>query len=249
MSKKLALGADCILLDVKYGSGAFMKTQKDAAALARCMVNVGKQAGRKCRAVITDMNAPLGYAVGNALEVAEVIQILRDDFENRLTDLAITLAANMMQLAGMGTRVDCWEKAESALRSGAALEKLRDMIAAQGGDPRVCDDLHHLPQARESRVIAAKSSGYITRIQSEEIGLACLTLGAGRTADNPAIDPGAGVVFRAAVGDPIARGDAICTVYGAKTSHLDEACARIEAAVSIEDIPAPKIPLVSKLVR
>ena len=249
MSKKLALGADCILLDVKYGSGAFMKTQREAAALARCMVRVGKQAGRSCRAVITDMNAPLGYAVGNALEVAEVIQILRGDFDNRLADLAVTLSANMMQLSGMGTLVKCWSKAEKALRSGAALEKLREMIAAQGGDAKVCDDLSRLPQARESRVITAKATGYITRIQSEEIGLACLTLGAGRTADSPAIDPGAGVVFRAAVGDPISRGDEICTVYGAKPAQLDEACERIEAALSIEDIPAPKIPLVSKLVR
>ena len=248
MSKKLALGADCILLDVKYGSGAFMKTPEDAEILARLMVEVGKAAGRKCRAVITDMNAPLGAAVGNALEVAEVIRMLRGESRNSLTELATALAAQMLVMTDKGSIVDCRKMAEEAITSGAALEKLRIMIGMQGGERKVCDDLSLLPQAACSMTVAAESRGFVTAIQSEEIGLACLGLGAGRTPDHPDIDFGAGVEFHRSVGDFVGQGDPLFTVYGADTECCGEAALRISRAVTIKNAPAVQRPMIYKII-
>ena len=248
MSKKLALGADCILLDVKYGSGAFMKTPEDAEILATLMVEVGKQAGKQCRAVITDMNAPLGTAVGNALEVKEVLHMLRGEMRNSLTDLATAMAAQMLVIAGKGDIIFCRKMAERALESGEALEKFRAMVTAQGGDARVCDDLSLLPEAKCSRVVKAPRRGFVTAIQSEEVGLACLGLGAGRTPDSQEIDPGAGVVFSRCVGDFVGQGDALCTVYGKSDALCEVAAARLSAAIEIKDAPAVQRPMIHKII-
>ena len=248
MSKKLALGADCILLDVKYGSGAFMKTPEDAEILARLMVDVGKAAGKNCRAVITDMNAPLGAAVGNALEVAEVIRMLRGETRNALTELSTALAAQMLVLAGRDDIVKCRKMAEDAITSGAALEKLRLMIGMQGGESRVCDDPTLLPQAACSMTVTAESRGFVTAIQSEEVGLACLGLGAGRTADRTEIDFGAGVEFHRFVGDFVGQGDPLFTVYGANTTLCGEAARRVSRAVTIKDAPAVQRPMIYKII-
>ena len=248
MSKKLALGADCILLDVKYGSGAFMKTPEDAEILARLMVEVGKSAGKKTRAVITDMNAPLGSAVGNALEITEVIRMLRGEVRNSLTELSTALAAQLLVLLGKGDIVECRRKAEEAVSSGAALEKLRIMIGMQGGERRVCDDLTLLPQAECHMQVASPARGFVTAIQSEEVGLACLALGAGRTAERSTIDYGAGVEFHRTIGDFVGQGDPLLTVYGATDDLCAAAAARIVKAVTIKDSPAVQRPMIYKII-
>ncbi len=248
MSKKLALGADCILLDVKFGSGAFMKTPEDALTLARLMVEVGKQAGHNCRAVITDMNAPLGAAVGNALEVQEVIRMLRGECRNSLTDLAAALAAQMLVMSGKGDVVTCRRMAERAIESGEALERLRRMIEAQGGDPRICDSPGLLPKAAAAHTVTAMRRGFVTRIQSEEVGLACLTLGAGRTAGSDQPDPGAGVKFHRHIGDSVSQGDPLCTVYGKHAALCEAAAQRLQAAIEIKDAPAAVHPMIYRII-
>ncbi|MCR5717461.1 MAG: thymidine phosphorylase [Oscillospiraceae bacterium] len=247
MSKKLALGADGILLDVKYGSGAFMKTPEDAEILARLMISAGKAAGKSCRALITDMNAPLGTAVGNALEVTEVIRMLRGELRNSLTELATALAAQMLVMADMGNIVECRKKAEDAVSSGAALEKFAAMIEAQGGDAHVCETIGLLPQAACSLTVKAARRGFITAIQSEEVGLACLDLGAGRTAAQPEIDPGAGVVLHRTVGDFISAGDPLLTVYGKNQTVCETAAVRLQNAVELKDAPAAEHPMIYKI--
>lgn len=248
MSKKLALGADCILLDVKYGHGAFMKTPEEATVLAELMVNVGKQAGRQCRAVITDMNAPLGFCVGNALEVEEAIRILRCEEANRLSALSLELAAQMLLLSGKGNLAECRKLAEEALSSGRALEKLSQMIEAQGGDPVVTEHPALLPQAQAQKLVTASENGFITDIHSEEAGLACLALGAGRTAGNPEIDPGAGVRLHCEVGDPVQKGTPLFTVYGRTQALCEEAAFRLEKAFTIKENPAVRAPMIYKIV-
>ncbi len=245
MSKKLALGADCILLDVKFGHGAFMKTQEDAQALARAMVDVGKLAGKCCRAVLTDMNAPLGKAVGNALEVAEVLRILRGEERGRLCQLALELSAHMLELSGKGTWENCLVMAQDALDSGRALERLGRMIAAQGGDASVTDHPERLPQAQASRTVLAERTGYLTAMQSEEVGLACLELGAGRTAGGGALDFGAGVLLHKTVGDAVVKGEPLFTVYGASDALCERGAQRILACTQLESKPAAQCPLVA----
>ena len=248
MSKKLAMGADCILLDVKYGYGAFMKTPEEASVLANLMVDVGKQAGKKCRAVITNMNAPLGSSVGNALEVKEVIQMLRGDSRNHLTELSLALSAQMLTLCGKGDIISCRQMAEKALTSGKALEKFAQMIEAQGGNPEVVEDLSLLPESPCNCTVSARGEGFITEIHSEEVGLACLGLGAGRTADNPNIDMGAGVIFHHFVGDCVPKGEPLFTVYGRTESLCKIACNRIMKAIRIKDAPAVVTPMIYQII-
>ncbi len=235
MSKKLALGASCVLLDVKYGHGAFMKTPEEAVLLADLMVSVGHQAGRECRALITDMNAPLGSCVGNALEIAEVIRILRGEERGRITELSLALSAQMLVLLGKGDVVECRKMAEEALTSGRALEKFAAMIAAQGGNAAVTEDLSLLPQAEVQLTVRAPESGFIREIQSEEVGLACLGLGAGRTADRAKIDPGAGVVLSRFVGDEVTKGDPLFTVHGSSEALCENAAQRLLQAYSYSE--------------
>ncbi len=248
MSKKLALGADCILLDVKFGHGAFMKTPQEAQELAQAMVEVGRRAGKQCRAVLTDMNAPLGANVGNALEVQEVIRILRGEVRNALSDLSLTLAAHMLSLSGKGDVETCRRMAEHALESGAALEKFSAMIAAQGGDALVTQDVSRLPQSAEQFTAYAQKNGYISSIQSEEVGLACLTLGAGRTAGQDTIDYGAGVEHHAFVGDAVQEGQPLFTVHGASQELCRQAAARIAACTVISPEPPASAPLIYQII-
>ena len=248
MSKKLALGASCVLLDVKYGYGAFMKTPEEAALLADLMVNVGKQAGRDCRALITDMNAPLGACVGNALEIGEVIRILRCEERGRITELSLALAAQMLVLLGKGDVVECRQMAEEAVSSGRALEKFAAMIAAQGGNAAVTEDLSLLPQAAVQLTVRAPENGFIREIQSEEVGLACLGLGAGRTADRKEIDPGAGVVFHRSVGDEAVRGEPLFTVYGSSEALCELAAERLLKAVTVTEECSEPPKLIYKIV-
>lgn len=248
MSKKLALGSDCILLDVKYGRGAFMKTTGKAELLAQLMVDVARQAGKSCRALITDMNAPLGMQVGNALEVDEVIRVLRCEVRGRLTELSLALAAQILVMLGKGDVVACRMMAEEALSSGRALEKLAAMIAAQHGDASVTEKPELLPRAAMRQTVRAAENGYISDINSEEVGLACLGLGAGKTAARQQIDPGAGVVFHHAVGDPVTKGEPLFTVHGATDALCDEAAARLLPAVTITESYLAPEKLIHKII-
>ncbi len=248
MSKKLALGADCILLDVKYGNGAFMKTTEEAGRLAETMVRVGNLAGKRCRAVITDMNAPLGHAVGNALEVEEVIAVLQNQNKNVLSDLALELSAHMLELSGKGDLQTCRKMASEAVTSGKALEKLAQMIAAQGGDAAVTEDTNRLPKANCQKIYKAEKDGYLSGIHSEQVGLACLELGAGKTASHSEIDYGAGVVLLHDIGDEIRKGEALAVIHGASETLCEQAEYRLRQAVSITEQKTESISLIHKII-
>lgn len=244
MSKKLATGADHILLDVKVGSGAFMKTEADATALARLMLAAAKADGRSCTAVLTDMDRPLGMHIGNALEVQEAIGVLRGDTGSELGAFCIDLAAELLRMAGRGSAADCRRAAEQAVHSGEALQRLAVMIEGQGGDPRVTEDLSLLPQARCSRVLKATASGWITAMHSEEIGRASVLLGAGRMTKADTIDPAAGIVLHAGYGAAVQPGDPLLTMYAATESQLDEAEAKLRTAVVISGYRPEARPLI-----
>lgn len=236
ISKKLALNADCILLDVKCGSGAFMKSGDDARELAGLMESVGRKSGKKCHAVITDMDSPLGNNIGNALEVKEAIEILQNKRRGRLYDLCMELTAEMLSLAGKGTVEDCWQMAENAVSSGKALEIFRKTVELHGGDSRVCDDVSLLPQARFRYEVRAVRDMKITGIDSQEIGMTSLLLGAGRISKNDTIDMSAGIVMNCSAGDCISVDDTIMTLYSSTVSDFSEASFRAVNALKFHAI-------------
>lgn len=224
MSKKIATGADGIVLDVKVGDGAFMKTAEDAERLAEAMVRVGRLAGRKCSAVLTDMSKPLGRAVGNSLEVMEAIDVLKGNApkDSPLREISLTLAAEMLVTAGKGDSEQCFAMAEKALDSGAALEKLRLMTELQGGDPRVIEDCGLFGEARFRVDVTAAESGTISGIACERTGLAAMRLGAGRLTKESDIDPTAGIVFHKTVGDSVSAGDTLATLMTSTDCGIEE---------------------------
>ncbi len=234
MSKKLAMNADCILLDVKYGSGAFMKTMEDAQKLADIMTKIGIMAGKKCSAMVTDMNIPLGKNIGNALEVAEAVEILQGRSKGRLYELCIELSAEMLRLAGKGSTEKCRQLAENAVSSGKALETFARTIELQGGDKRITEDISLLPQPLYSHKVYVPNSGRITRMDSEEIGMTSLILGAGRAVKSADIDMSAGIILERENGDNVQKGEHILTLYSSTVSDFSEAEARILKAVTIE---------------
>lgn len=233
MSKKIASGADCILLDIKVGSGAFMRTLDDAVELSQMMVKIGTKFGRKVTAVITDMNSPLGRSIGNALEVYESCQILRGVGPDDLREVSLELAANMLCIAGKGTLSECLKMAENALESGAALDKFKEMIKAQGG---TLDSFLH-ENFTDSRVesynITVDTSGFIHSMNAEDLGKASMILGAGREKKEDAIDYGAGIVLHKKTGDKIESGDVLATLYSSKTDMFAEAEKILRGAVAI----------------
>lgn len=248
MSKKLAMGADCILLDVKLGSGAFMKTEESAKQLARAMVNTAVNSGKKCRAIITNMDEPLGNSIGNAIEIIEVIEILKGNKKGRLYELCIELSANMLEMAGKGNADECRRLAVEAISSGSAMEKLRLMIELQGGNPRIIDDYALLPQPKFSTDVLAQRSGYITEINSEEIGLTALRLGAGRVTKESEIDLSAGIKLNKSVGDYAESGEAIMTLYSSVESDFSEIADMARHAVTISEQASEKKPLIYDVV-
>lgn len=231
MSKKLAMNTDIIVLDVKYGSGAFMKTKDDAEKLARLMEKIGISAGKKCRAVVTDMNSPLGNNVGNALEVAEAVEVLHGRSKGALYNVCIELAANILGLAGKGTLAECRAIAENAIADGSALKILRETIRLQGGDERICDDISLLPQARCKYTVRAVERMKIVAVDSEEIGMTSLMLGAGRIAKDDRIDMTAGIIMHCSPGDTLAADDEIMTLYSSVCSDFSDAAVRALNAV------------------
>ena len=236
MSKKLATNTDCLLLDVKCGSGAFMKTRKDADKLASLMERVGKAAGKKTRAVVTDMSIPLGDAIGNALEVKEAVELLQGKVRGRLYDECMELTAYILELAGKGTHEQCRTMAEEAVSSGRALEILRRTIELQGGDPKVCDDAKRLPQARFSYTVRASRDIEITAMDTQELGMVSTLLGAGRLAKNDRIDPSAGIIMECTVGDKISVDAPLMTLYTSFSSDFSEAAMRALNAIDYKDL-------------
>jgi pyrimidine-nucleoside phosphorylase len=213
MSKKLAAGADCILLDVKTGSGAFMKTPDDAKALARALVDIGNGAGRKTAALVTGMDRPLGNAIGNSLEVIEAVETLRGHGPEDLTEVCLTLSSRLLYMAGKGTLDECRRMAEAALSSGAAFGKLCDMVKAQGGDSEALTDFSRLPRAAYRRDLLAPDEGYISFMDTERWGVASVKLGAGRATREAEIDYAAGIILRKKTGEYLRAGDVVATMY------------------------------------
>ncbi len=247
MSKKLAAGANGIVLDIKLGQGAFMKTLEEARQLATIMVQIGVDADRDMVALLSDMNQPLGVAVGNALEVAEAVKTLRGQGPADLAGHCIELAAQMLRLAGQGKRwVDLDEtraEARRMLQSGAALDNFRGMVAVQGGDVGQVDDLRLLPQANIRQELRSPQAGYIQSIFADKVGLATLALGAGRAAKADAIDHAVGIEVHANVGDTVARDDLLMTLHANRQDALRQALDLLDGAVVYSDKFVELLPL------
>ena len=223
MSKKLASGAQAILLDVKVGSGAFMKNIEDARELAKAMVDIGKENGRSVKAILTDMDRPLGHAIGNALEIREVIDTLKGHGPEDLTHECIIMAAHMLVLSHICDYETALSRVQEALDSGAALERLRMMIDAQDGDSRVIDDESLLAIGKFTYDVTAPQDGYITHMNTEQCGIASVMLGAGRTVKDGPIDYSAGILMHKKTGDSVTVGECIATLYASDESLLSNA--------------------------
>ena len=234
MSKKLTVSSDALVLDVKVGAGAFMKRQVDARKLAQMMVGIGRRVDRRVQALITDMSQPLGYAVGNAVEVMEVSQVLHNEGPDDLKRLSLELAARMIFLGKIvPTLDDARELALQKLADGSAFRKFRDVVTAQGGDPRALDKFELLPNATGMREIASPRAGYVTAIDAEDIGSASGLMGAGREKKDDRIDPAVGVILEAKVGDKVEAGSVLCRLYYTREDHVDEAADMVEDAFRI----------------
>ncbi len=214
MSKKIAAGADAIVLDVKSGDGAFMKTMEDAKALAEAMVAIGHQVGRQTMAVLSDMSQPLGNAIGNALEVKEAIETLQGKGPKDLTELCLVLGSQMIVLGGKAqTLVEAREMLEEVMANGEALRLFGELIAAQGGNAKVIEDLSLLPTAKFEKAVQAEHSGYITKMEADELGIAAMLLGAGRATKEDEIDLAVGITLHKKVGDYVEKGEALATIH------------------------------------
>ena len=248
MSKKLAADDDCIVLDVKTGSGAFMKSEADSRALAEVMVGIGKRAGKRTRALITDMDRPLGRAIGNSLEVIEAIETLRGEGPKDLCELCVALATHMLVISDRGDEATCEANVRRVMTDGTALGTLAAMVQAQGGDP---DWIYHpekFPRAPFSREVKAPRSGYITHVDCEGYGVSALLLGAGRNTKADTIDPTAGILLAAKTGDHVTEGQTLATLYASKEALLDAAEARLLAATEIGDEEPAARPLIVSVV-
>ena len=240
MSKKLAAGSDAILLDVKTGSGAFMKTLDASIELAQAMVAIGVRSGRRVMALVTDMDAPLGNAIGNALEVEEAVDTLLGKGPEDLTAICMELAAYMLLLAGAGDGLEaCKALSHDAIQSGAAFDKLREMVAAQGGDISVLKTGFY--KAPVISPLNSAKSGYVTHMDAEACGMASLALGAGRVRKDDSIDYSAGIILKRKIGDHIAAGDELALLHTSAAEKLPGAEAILSAAISIGDTPPPTV--------
>ena len=240
LSKKLAEGIDGLVLDVKVGQGAFMKTLPDARELAQTMVDLCRAVGRDCVALLTRMDFPLGNAVGNAVEVRESIEILRGAGPADVRELTLLLGVEMLELAGAsGGRA----RLERALADGSALRRFAELVDAQGGDPRVVDEPARLPQPRYRRDVRAERSGMLSALDAGLVGLAAVELGAGRARKEDAVDPAAGLLLRKRPGDTVRAGETLAELHAASEELLDAGAARFRQAVAIADAAPPDRPL------
>lgn len=243
MSKKLAAGAENIVLDVKYGSGAFMKTPDDAKALASEMVKVGSSFGRKVSALITDMDKPLGNCVGNSLEVIEAVKVLRGEEKGELYELCVNIAAEMYSLAMGSTHEEALALAENSISSGKAYEKMLKWVSCQGGDVRYIEE-NTLPIGEFARVVRASDSGFISHIDAEKVGMSASLLGAGRINKTDRIDFGAGVMLQKNTGDRVRTGDEIAVMYSGNKDTLDAAEKMFVSAIEYSDTKPNDMPLI-----
>jgi pyrimidine-nucleoside phosphorylase len=250
MSKKLASGSDAIVLDVKCGSGAFMERFGDACELGELMVEIGKADGKKTIAVVTDMSQPLGFAVGNSLEVIEAIETLKGKGPKDITELALHLASHMIYVGEKAVSPEeGYRLAKQALESGAALEKLAAFIEGQGGDPKVIDDYSLFPQASCHTEIPAGADGYVCGIEARSIGLASQHSGAGRATKEDSIDLAAGIVLHKKVGDAVRKGELLATVYGNDQIRTDKGAQEAAAAFRIQDQKPEETVLIKKVIQ
>ena len=250
MSKKLAAGADVIVLDVKCGSGAFMKTAEQARELAEGLTRVGRLAGRKCAAVITDMDEPLGYAVGNALEVKEAIDVLAGRTEaGELKELCLTLGANMLTLSGLAANeAEAREKLKATIADGSALKKLAEMVEAQYGDSRAVYDTSLLPEAAFKQEVPSEEGGYVAHIEAEDVGLVSMHLGGGRVTKDSAIDLSVGVVLHKKVGDRVEPGESLATIHASDEKKAAEAAELLKNCYTLSQSPVEKAPFIKAIV-
>lgn len=244
MSKKLADGSDCILLDVKTGSGSFMKTLDDSRLLARTMVDIGRGAGVRTAALITNMDSPLGSAVGNSLEVIESVEILKGKTSGNLWTVCRELSCRMLMLAGIGDKDECGRLVDEAVESGEALKHFEMMVKLQGGDVSYIEDTSKFRKASFSREVYAPADGYITHMDSEKIGLTTVLLGAGREKKDDDINHAAGIIIAAKTGDFVKRGELLATLFADDESRLDGAESRYLSAVSIDDKKPAEQPMI-----
>ena len=234
MSKKLAEGLDALVLDVKVGNGAFMKKQVDARRLAQMMVGIGRRMDKRVQALITDMSQPLGYAVGNALEVMEASQTLQNAGPTDLTKLSIELAARMIYLGKKAASLDEARRiAEQNLVDGSGYRKFKQVVAAQGGNPQALDRFELLPNATGMREISSPRGGYVSQIDAEEIGAASNLIGAGRERKDDAIDPAVGIILEVKIGEKVDAGSVLCRLYHTREERVDEAAEMVEDAFHI----------------
>jgi len=249
MSKKLAEGIDGLVLDVKTGSGAFMKKEEDAAYLAELMVETGERMGKKMAALLTDMDQPLGHYAGNSLEVVEVLDVLRGKGPKDLVDLCHELSAWMFLLGDRVKSVaEGRQLSKQLVDSGKALEKFREMVRLQGGDPHSIDDPSLLPKAQHTLDVTSPKAGYLTAIQCEQTGIACVILGGGRERKEDSVDPSVGFVLHKKVGDKVAHGESLCTVHYNSESRAARAKTLLEASFQIGDAPPKLRPLVHRVI-
>ena len=244
LSKKLAAGCDVVVLDVKTGSGAIMDTPEKSRKLAADMVRIGNLSGRRFSALITDMDQPLGMYIGNALEVEEAIDVLAGRAGGKLRDVSVTLGAHMLRNAGIAPTVEAGAAMlEEKLASGAGLEKFAEMIAAQGGDARVCRDTGLLPKARREIPMTAPDDGYISAIRTSQVGNAARLLGAGRLRKEDVIDPAVGIVMHRRVGEFVRRGDPLLTIHANAQSDVAGAMTLLNRAISVsqEKVTPPEL--------
>jgi len=250
MSKKLAAGADAIVLDVKTGSGAFMKTEEDSFALAKEMVQIGNNAGRKTIAVISDMDQPLGMAVGNALEVEEAIATLRGEGPEDFTELCMTIGSQMLLAGGKAaSEIQARQMLECVIADGSALKKLAQFVEAQGGNPAAVYDTSLLPKASIVREIKAQATGYINRIICDEIGICSLMLGGGRETKESEIDLAVGLVLQKKVGDFVKEGDTLALIHANDEAKCEAATKRFLQAYTITDANIQKLPLIRGILK
>ncbi|EMT47291.1 pyrimidine-nucleoside phosphorylase [Anoxybacillus flavithermus] len=237
MSKKIAAGADAIVLDVKTGAGAFMKDLNDAKALAKAMVDIGNRVGRKTMAIISDMSQPLGYAIGNALEVKEAIDTLKGEGPEDLQELCLVLGSHMVYLAEKASSLEeARHMLERAMKDGSALETFKTFLAAQGGDASVVDDPSKLPQAKYIIELEAKEDGYVSEIVADAVGTAAMWLGAGRATKESTIDLAVGLVLRKKVGDAVKKGESLVTIYSNR-EQVDDVKQKLYENIRISATP------------
>lgn len=248
MSKKIASGTDALVLDVKTGSGAFMKTEDQARALAKALVSIGKNAGMECMALISDMNQPLGRMIGNALEIQETIDILKGEGPDDITDLVLTLGSQMVVLAKKAkTLAEARKMLEEVVANGEALASFRQMVIAQGGDERVVDDPTIMPQAKYKIDLPARSSGVVAKMTADEIGVASMLLGGGRQKADDQLDYAVGIELKKKVGDTVSEGEPLLTIY-ANREDIDNIKELLYDNIEIADAAAP-ITLIHEIIK